>query len=278
LLCSSVKLKPLEGYEKFHLVKCGSCSFVFASAIPTQEELIAHYNTYTRGAGISAITIQRYHDLLDSFEKYRKNGNLLDIGCGDGYFLEVAKQRGWTVYGTEYTDEAVSLCRGKGIIIHQGPLNPDNYTIQFDVITSFEVIEHINNPQHEISAISKILRVSGLFYFTTPNFNSISRTILKDKWTVISYPEHLSYYSPASMNSFLKRSGFNKISLRSTGFSIERFRNRRAAVETKQQFSQEAFREKIEGSKFLNFAKSSMNFILSATGKGDTLKGYYTKK
>jgi 2-polyprenyl-3-methyl-5-hydroxy-6-metoxy-1,4-benzoquinol methylase len=66
--------------------------------------------------------------------------------------LEVAKRKGWEVYGTEYTDEAVAICAAKGINMIKGKLNPAHYAAEsFDIITSFEVIEHINNPNEELS-------------------------------------------------------------------------------------------------------------------------------
>jgi len=169
LLCNSSTLYTLRRYDKDYLVKCKSCGFVFCKKIPTNDELTIHYQKYTRGGYVSPITIKRYKELLDKFELYRKTNNILDIGCGDGYFLEVAQLMGWNVYGTEYTDEAVATCTKKGINIHQGILNSDNYKgIEFDVITSFEVIEHIYNPQTELQNIKNILRNKGVFYFTTP--------------------------------------------------------------------------------------------------------------
>ena len=167
---------------------------MFVERIPTSDELIAHYETYGRNACLSPITVQRYQELLDGFELYRRKGRLLDVGCGVAYFLDLAKGRGWDVHGTEYTDEAVAICREKGLTIHQGPLHAENYTPgDFDVITYFEVIEHINNPREDLAQVSSLLRPGGLFYCTTPNFGSASRALLQEKWNVISYPEHLTY-------------------------------------------------------------------------------------
>jgi 2-polyprenyl-3-methyl-5-hydroxy-6-metoxy-1,4-benzoquinol methylase len=167
-------------YLNGDMQKCMDCNFVFASSIPTIEELIAHYNTYTRDDYLSPITIKRYHEILDGFEQYRKTNKLIDVGCGIGYFLEVAKERGWEVYGTEYSERLIGLLREKGITIHEGQLNSKNYEEDFfDVVTSFEVIEHINNPISEINQIGKLIRKGGLVYITTPNFNSLLRRRLK---------------------------------------------------------------------------------------------------
>jgi 2-polyprenyl-3-methyl-5-hydroxy-6-metoxy-1,4-benzoquinol methylase len=145
LLCGSSALVDLRDYQKDKLCQCQSCSFVFAQAIPTREELEKHYEGYSRNDYLSPITIKRYNELLDYFEQFRKTGKLIDVGCGIGYFLEEAQKRGWEVYGTEYTDEAIKICEHKGIIMKKGVLNPTDFEAEsFDVITSFEVLEHIN--------------------------------------------------------------------------------------------------------------------------------------
>ena len=282
LICGSNKIKTLNGYEHAHLVKCKNCHFVFSLQIPTQQELIAHYEGYGRDDYLSDITIKRYNEVLDEFEKYRKNNRILDIGCGVGYFLEVAKQRGWDVYGTEFTDEAVQICEDKGIQMHQGVLDPSNYQKEyFDVITSIEVIEHINNPLEETGNIAEILRQGGVFYFTTPNFNSLLRYRLKEGYNVIVYPEHLSYYTPKTINRLFKSQGFRKKWLKTTGISLTRYKTSQKVSNQdfiSEQSDDEKLREKIDKSVMLELAKKVVNTVLTIFGVGDSLKGLYQKK
>lgn len=277
LICNFQTLQMLKGYEKDYLVKCKSCGFVFCEKKPSEQELITHYNGYPRNSCISAITIKRYNELLDGFEAYRKTNNIIDIGCGDGYFLEAAKQRGWNVYGTEFTDIAIQSCSAKAIRMRKGILDSSNYeNIEFDVVTSFEVIEHINNPQSEIKSIKKILRNGGLFYFTTPNFNSISRLILKTKWNVIEYPEHLSYYTSKTINHLLILNGFVKLKTETTGIHINSFRKSIGSKTSKSAENiEEGLREKTETKLFFKYLKKSINIILNIFKKGDSMKGWY---
>jgi SAM-dependent methyltransferase len=107
LLCQSNRLKPLRGYESARLVRCGECRFVVSGAVPSASELVEHYETYGRDDYLSPLTARRYHELLDRFEAARVNNRILDVGCGVGHFLGVAKERGWEVYGTELTERAV---------------------------------------------------------------------------------------------------------------------------------------------------------------------------
>ena len=115
LLCNNATPGILTRYMHAHLVQCKNCGFVFCNKLPSMEELIAHYNTYPRNDSISSITLKRYNELLDTFERFKKSGNILDVGCGNGHFLAEAKKRGWEVYGTEYTDRAIEICRSKNL-------------------------------------------------------------------------------------------------------------------------------------------------------------------
>ncbi len=229
--CASNEILPLKGYEDSYLVKCTECDFVFTSKTPTEQELIEHYNQYARNDYLPPLTIKRYNELLDEMEKYRKTNNLLDVGSGMGYFLEEAKKRGWNVYGTEFTNEAIKICEGKGISMKKGMLNSEWYSPSFfDAITSFEVIEHINTPQIELENTAKLLRKGGLFYCTTPNFNSASRYYLKNKWNNICYPEHLSYYTVGTIVKLFKEYKLSPQKTLTTGVSLTRIKSSRSSV------------------------------------------------
>ncbi len=282
-ICNSTRIAALSNYSKDYLVKCSGCSFVFASKIPSEKELVAHYNTYPRSNSISAITIKRYHELLDKLEPFRKNNTLLDVGCGDGFFLETAKKRNWLVYGTEFTDVAIQLCKEKGIQMQQGKLNPKNYDAGFfDVITSFEVIEHINNPIEEITHFTTLLRKGGAVYVTTPNFNSFSRFYLKQNWNVIEYPEHLSYYTQKTLCYLFEKHQFSTFTFESTGVSLTRISSSLAVKKEASQISSvnrdEALRAKTESNLFFKFAKTFVNSLLTLFRAGDTLKGTFVKR
>ncbi|MDB3905896.1 class I SAM-dependent methyltransferase [Crocinitomicaceae bacterium] len=282
LICDSQNLVDLQGYESAHLSKCNNCGFVFCKRIPTIQELEEHYKGYGRNDYLSPITIKRYNELLDEFEKYRSTNRILDVGCGIGYFLDEAKKRGWEVYGTEYTDEAVEICTEKGHSIQKGKLDPNNYEEgYFDVITSFEVLEHINNPQEEIQNFHSILRQGGLVYLTTPNFNSMLRYRLKSEYNVICYPEHLSYYTPKTIHRLFKNSGFKKKKIQTTGYSRTRLKtsqNKSDQAFISEKSDDEQIRNKIEKSSVLQLAKNTVNFGLTVLGTGDSLKIRYEKK
>ncbi|MCB0501074.1 MAG: class I SAM-dependent methyltransferase [Bacteroidetes bacterium] len=286
LLCNSKNLKPLKGYEDNWLQKCNDCQFVFTARIPTIKELIDHYSTYGRNDYLSPITVKRYHEILDFLEPFRKTNKLIDVGCGIGHFLQIANERGWEVYGTEFTDEAIEICNKKGINMQKGALDASKYSPEmFDVIVSFEVIEHIYNPNEELKNFYDILRKGGGVYVTTPNFNAISRTYLKGNWSVIEYPEHLSYYTAKTLTNVFKSHGFLKKWIQTTGVSFTRLEATRSMGAEKKkvdlvsdQTTDEKLRSRIETNPILKAAKTIANFILNATKKGDSMKGLFVKK
>ena len=281
LVCESKKLNPISGFEKHHLTKCGSCDFVFCKPIPTQDELNAVYEGYGRNDYLSELTIKAYERVLDSLEPYRKTNRLIDVGCGIGYFLEVAKRRGWEVYGTEFTEEAVKICEEKGAKMELGVLDPSNYQPEsFDVVCSFEVIEHINNPREELSNFHKLLRKGGVVYCTTPNFNAVERFQLGSDWNVLGYPEHLSYYTPKTLKRVYIETGFQHKKVLATGVSLTRIKkskgksNQATISETS---DDEKLRNQIAGNPILETVKDVINWKLTLLGIGNSLKGWFEK-
>ena len=284
IVCGSQNLKNLDGYEESGLCRCQNCSMVFSRKIPTLKELEDHYRnySYSKEVFVSPVTITRYNELLDEFEKYRKNNLLLDVGCGVGLFLKVAIDRGWQVYGTEYSDKAIEICEGKGIKMKKGVLNAADFNgLQFDVVTSFEVIEHINNPLPEMENINTLIRPGGLFYCTTPNFNALSRYYLKADYNVIKYPEHLSFYTPKTLKYLCKKFALKPLRILTTGISFSRLSgsmNKNADEPVVGATSKdEKVRQTIEGNKPLIVLKQLANSIFTLTGTGSALKGYFEK-
>ncbi|MBA3648936.1 MAG: class I SAM-dependent methyltransferase [Chitinophagales bacterium] len=281
LLCNGALLKPLNRYSKILLVKCARCGFVFSQAIPAENELIRHYNLYGRNDYLSPVTVKRYHEILDYLEKFRKTNRLMDVGCGIGYFLEVAKERNWEVYGTEFTQAAVQICRKKGIETQQGKLDPENYLpASFDVITSFEVIEHINYPIQEMKNFRQLLREGGAVYITTPNFHSVSKFLLKEKWNILVYPEHLCYYTPNTISALFENTGFSNLKMETTGISTSRIKESLANVQSHcntRSSDDEKLRTMLEANRFKRGLKSFINRILTFLYIGDSIKAVFVR-
>ena len=88
LVCKSKRLVALKKYAHAHLHKCISCGFIFTAKIPTEKELTQHYTNYPRYDNFSAITIKRYNELLDEFEKFRVKTTYLILAVVMVIFLK----------------------------------------------------------------------------------------------------------------------------------------------------------------------------------------------
>ena len=282
ILCNHSVLLDLPIYSKDYLTKCNVCNFIFSKKIFPKETIENTYKKYHRNEQLSAITIKRYHQILNTFEKYRKTNRLLDIGCGVGYFLEEAKKRGWEVYGTEISDTAIEICKSKGIAMIKGNIDSDFADKNFDIITLFEVIEHFENPNIELKKIIPFLRKEGIIYITTPNFNSLSRYILKKNWVAgLGAPEHLSYFTPKTLNFLFGLNKLKPLVIQTTGISLSALKGKikkSSQKEIQPKSDDEKLRTNIENSIFLKIIKALLNFLLNITSKGDTIKATFIKK
>lgn len=269
------------------LFECPKCRHAFMHPMPLDKELDDFYAAYPDYGSLSPLTIKRYRELLQNFEPFRKNNRLLEVGCGHGAFLELARLEGWEVTGTEYSDKSIGVIRSKGITVYQGELNPSNFSqSSFDVVLSLEVIEHVRCIEQEATAMTQLVRPGGLIYLTTPNYFSLSRRILQANWGVLCYPEHLHYFNRTSLRKLFDSAGTRKLGVATTGISVGRLRegwrkrhrptDYRPFVNTTYNEDQQ-LRSRIFSNAFLEGIRIVLNTILTITGLGDTLKGRFIK-
>ncbi len=143
-------------------------------------------------------------------EKLVTKGNLLEVGCATGLALKVAQKQGWNVFGVEVNAKAALIANEvlKADVVRVGNLNdgmfPNEY---FSLVTLFDVIEHIPHPIEFLSILHKKIAPGGSILFVTPNVDTLSFKILKEKWPHL-VQEHPVLYSPKSINRLLKETGF----------------------------------------------------------------------
>ena len=286
ILCGSAKLKPVKEDKKPWLVRCGECGLVFSRQIPSTKELQEYYVDYTDYDYVNDVTRNRYLQWIDGLAPARKTNRMLDVGCGDGIFLEQAIKRGWEVHGTEYAEKWVTRCRAKGIQMEQGSLDASHYEPEsFDVIVLLEVIEHINNPVEELTVAKSLLRKGGIIFITTPNYNSLSRHVLDTDWNVICYPEHLAYYTPRTLGRLFKDLGFAKIAIHTKGISPGRLMtslkshgNERINSTDRIRGTDQKLRMQLESNSGMRLIKNSINLVLNWSRLGDSMHAWFRKK
>jgi len=172
-----------------------------------------------------------------------KEFRILDVGCGTGHFLKVAQDRGWEVAGIEISSFSADQARSRhGLNVETGTLESvhpqDNF---FDIVTMWDVLEHLPEPLKTLNEISRILKEGGIFSFSTINIASLNAWLQKEKWRYLIPPEHLFYFTPGSLKKILHDKKFSILSFR-THFALH------AAIESIQN-------EKSKQDKALNFAR-----------------------
>ncbi len=201
------------------MIQCESCGLRFSSLRPSDQELDAHYSGYGDWPD-SEVTRLRYREVLARLASYRSNGRIFEMGCGAGYFLEEAARAGWDPHGSTVGAASLELCRSKGLNVVAADTAGDVFpSAHFDVAAAFEVVEHLRDPAVEGALLRRLVRPGGVFYCTTPNFDSLTRRLLGPRWRVISYPEHLIYFTAATLASWLRPFGFRLARLEVTGIS-----------------------------------------------------------
>lgn len=282
-LCESKNFQPLSEYQHAFLNTCDSCSFVFSTSIPSNQELEDYYSgEYELTEFFSPITAKRYEEVLDRFEHIKKTKNLLDVGTGSAFFAEIAIKRGWNVYGTELTDKTIERAEEKGVKMSKGKLEDIQFESNFfDLVVCIEVIEHVSFPSTFIKEIQRTLRTGGAAYISTPNFNSLLRRRLKSKYDVIGYPNHLSYFTAKTLKSLFASNGFSKKSLVTNGISLTRIKTSKGKSNqayVSQTSDDEILRYRIEKKWYLRGLKNATNWFLSLFRLGDSIKATFIKK
>jgi SAM-dependent methyltransferase len=150
-------------------------------------------------------------------------GRLLEIGSGNGVFLERMRSRGWDVQGVEIDPEAAKAAETFGVPIYVGTLQEAHYpSAYFDAITMNHVIEHVHNPIALLRECYRILKPGGgHLVVATPNMRSLGHTRFGSDWFALDPPRHLHLFSQATLAKSTNSAGFNSIETWTTPANAE---------------------------------------------------------
>ncbi len=204
LVCGSKKYVPYITKFNIDIKLCTKCSSGFSSKIPknfndvydNKEQFKHHQKSYER---IRKYRMKRFgKERLDLVLKFKKKGNLVDIGCGNGWFLEVAKKN-FVVSGVELNNSLLNFTSRKLKIPVYRKINllKDKY---FDVITLFDVIEHVSKPMDYLKKVSKKLKKGGIILIYTPNKDSLAFSYLRENHQLFNAPIHITYLCAKSFD------------------------------------------------------------------------------
>lgn len=147
-------------------------------------------------------------------------GRLLDVGCGNGGFLLLARQAGWQVEGLDFDAGAVQTARSRGLEVHHGGIEVlDGRSACYDVITLCHVIEHVHDPVATLRRLHALLIPGGVLWLDTPNLASLGAVRFGPHWRGLETPRHL-LFTPSSLTNSLVTAGFSSFKQHWRGMSL----------------------------------------------------------
>lgn len=145
---------------------------------------------------------------MRSLPKPLPGQRLLDVGCGNGKFLIMAKAMGWDVVGVDFDELAVDAARKAGLTVVHGDVFSISEIESFDYITCSHVIEHVHDPVAVFKAMQRLLKPEGKLWLETPNINSFGHQYYKEHWRGLEPPRHLVIFNYDSLMNLLREVGF----------------------------------------------------------------------
>jgi 2-polyprenyl-3-methyl-5-hydroxy-6-metoxy-1,4-benzoquinol methylase len=218
--------------EEFKIKQCDSCGFKITENIENEENIgryyqsenyISHSNT-TKGLVNSVYHSVRKYMLgrkrrLVEKETGKRNGHILDVGTGTGFFLNEMKENGWQVTGTEKSSDARDFAKKEFKLENLPSENlfklKDN---SFDVITLWHVLEHIHRLNENMEIFKRLLKKDGKLIIAVPNHDSSDAKHYKAYWAAFDVPRHIWHFAPKQMKQLGEKHGFRLSSLHTMPF------------------------------------------------------------
>lgn len=203
---SVVSLEP-----DWRVSRCRGCGLHTLSPEPEDVALEAFEDGsgYEDAFGLRDDIVARYRVSLASVERFAGPGRLLDVGCGGGFMLEAARERGWTAVGVDPSSYAVARARKMGHEAHEGLVQdlelPEG---EFDAVALLQVVEHVTDPRPLLAASRRALRPGGALLVATPNPRSLLARAKRERFNYWIPPVHCVWYTPRALARLLRSSGF----------------------------------------------------------------------
>lgn len=208
-----------HGYRLFCCPDCGLMQTEFSEAYEDFVKRFYSKGYFTGDPRYGAFAhyeedkqcIQRNtRQVLRQILKFKQSGRLLDVGCAMGFFTEQARKAGFDAYGFDPSEYAVQRAKKRlDGRIKRGTISSVTYPPgSFDVITMFDVFEHLSDPVADIKRLGTFLKDDGILVIATGNTGSLAAKILRRHWTFFIPPQHLFFFNRTTMMTALDRAGF----------------------------------------------------------------------
>lgn len=221
--------------KKFQIVNCKSCHFKFTNPRPDQNEIGAYYKaeSYISHTNTSKGIIAKIYHTVRKYTLRSKvtlihnlnpqKGKLLDVGCGTGMFLKVARNDGWEVSGIEPDTEARKIAEKINKSDIKSEILPSYPQEKFNIITMWHVLEHVHRLNETVDWLKDRLTNDGSLVIAVPNHQSKDAEIYGREWAAYDVPRHLYHFSENSINRIFEKKGFKlvkKIPMRFDSFYV----------------------------------------------------------
>jgi len=206
------------------LVKCASCGLVYQNPRPTFEEMAVHYppdyESYTPEPGAkNASWLLRQAIRYGVYKRcryvthHKHSGRILDVGCSTGIFLQGMRNSGdWEPYGVEINEHAAHIAQEHGLDVRLGTLEQAGFADEFfDVVTLWDVLEHLHDPSGSLREIYRILKPDGLLVIRVPNASSWDSRLFGRYWAGLDSPRHLYVFTPVTLDALLTANHFQSV-------------------------------------------------------------------
>jgi len=212
--------------ENFAVVTCNKCSLHF---IPPYYRKKIQYTQYKNAdvtaavrAGNNWIKIQRHKLRFKFIQKFIKSGKLFDLGAGWGHFMLAGKEFGYDVYGVEISEQPYLYCVNdlKLPVDHIDFFEMDEAK-KFDVITMWDVLEHIDKADEFLAKCAKLTKPDGYLFIQVPQIDSYFAKRHKDNWKMMGL-DHVNYFGKETITKILERNGYEVVKIKSS-FEIKLF-------------------------------------------------------
>jgi len=222
-ICGETSRSHWGNTNGYDILRCQNCGLGITSPFPTPTDIKDSNADIYRIESRGSLYLRkqwyfkrRYHSQLRRIKQHVPSGRLLDIGCNIGLFLNCAKEAGFEVEGIELNKESAEFGRNHfKLQIHSTPLEEINFPEQsFDVITMYDVLEHIPDLHKALSTVKRILKPGGVLVVQSPNIESLMASLTVSNWCWLTPPDHLYHFTPQSMKRLITDHGFELLMLR----------------------------------------------------------------
>jgi 2-polyprenyl-3-methyl-5-hydroxy-6-metoxy-1,4-benzoquinol methylase len=208
--------------DDYPFIRCPICHFTYlGTKLEWEDKRRLNEQRYggSRPMTRTRALLREDEVALSEIVQHVQVGRLLEIGCGDGGFLGVAKSQGWDVWGVELSHGSGQVAASSlgNTRVHIGTVHDCPYPREtFDVVVMKSVIEHLAAPTADLAAIRQCLKPGGYLYVLTPNIESFDARIYGQHWYALMPGDHLWFFSTRTLRAFLKNAGFEATWMKTT--------------------------------------------------------------